>query len=202
MCCNQSLISRIPTSPPPSPSFNIASKTNFKFPSSFTSPKPTGSFKPFTVVSAVKEGGTTAVSEIVKEDVSSFYDLLGISETVSSMEIKQAYKQLARKYHPDVCPPDRVEEYTQRFIRVQEAYETLSDPNRRALYDKDMAMGIHFGFNSRSHLSSDEQMVKSEWRNHWQSQLSELRKRSMYKESGKNASWAARMRKQRSESSS
>jgi len=81
----------------------------------------------------------------------SFYDLLGIPETGSLLEIKQAYKQLARKYHPDVSPPDRVEEYTQRFIRVQEAYETLSDPGMRALYDRDMAKGLHFGFSARSH---------------------------------------------------
>ncbi|MBF6096444.1 J domain-containing protein, partial [Nocardia cyriacigeorgica] len=58
----------------------------------------------------------------------SFYELLGITESGTLPEIKQACKQLARKYHPDVSPPARVEEYTRRFIRVQEAYETLSDP--------------------------------------------------------------------------
>ncbi|KAL0382798.1 UNVERIFIED_CONTAM: Chaperone protein dnaJ 20, chloroplastic [Sesamum calycinum] len=63
----------------------------------------------------------------------SFYELLGIPETGSLVEIKQAYKQLARKYHPDVSPPGRAEEYTQTFIRVQEAYETLSDPRESAL---------------------------------------------------------------------
>lgn len=86
----------------------------------------------------------------------SFYDLLGIPETGSLLEIKQAYKQLARKYHPDVSPPDRVEEYTQRFIRVQEAYETLSDPGMRAMYDRDMAKGIHFAFSSRRRYQTDE----------------------------------------------
>ncbi|KAH1236766.1 Chalcone synthase 1 [Glycine max] len=44
----------------------------------------------------------------------SFYDLLGIPESGSVTEIKNAYKQLARKYHPDVSPPGRVEEYTKR----------------------------------------------------------------------------------------
>ncbi|CAA3002422.1 Hypothetical predicted protein [Olea europaea subsp. europaea] len=71
-------------------------------------------------------------------DPATLYDLLGIPETGTLLEIKQAYKQLARKYHPDVSPHDRVEEYTKMFIRVQEAYETLSDPRRRALYDRDM----------------------------------------------------------------
>lgn len=78
----------------------------------------------------------------------SFYELLGIPESGSLFDIKQAYKQLARKYHPDVSPPGRVEEYTKRFIRVQEAYETLSDPTRRALYDTHMAKGLHFAFSA------------------------------------------------------
>lgn len=84
----------------------------------------------------------------------SFYELLGIPASGSIGEIKQAYKQLARKYHPDVSPPDRVEEYTQRFIRVQEAYETLSDPRRRAMYDQDMARGL--AFTARRRYQTDE----------------------------------------------
>eukprot|EP00270_Netrium_digitus_P004414 TRINITY_DN15491_c0_g2_i3.p1 TRINITY_DN15491_c0_g2~~TRINITY_DN15491_c0_g2_i3.p1 ORF type:complete len:258 (-),score=32.27 TRINITY_DN15491_c0_g2_i3:14-787(-) len=66
------------------------------------------------------------------------YDLLGISAsaTVTSAEIKEAYRQMARKYHPDVRPRNvSVEDSTRRFIEVQEAYEVLSDPQRRAMYD-------------------------------------------------------------------
>ncbi|OAY32851.1 chaperone protein dnaJ 20, chloroplastic [Manihot esculenta] len=72
----------------------------------------------------------------------SFYDLLRIPKSGTLSEIKKAYKQLARKYHPDVSPPGRAEEYTKRFLQVQEAYETLSDPKSRALYDRDMAGGL------------------------------------------------------------
>ncbi|KAL2923305.1 Chaperone protein dnaJ 20 chloroplastic [Bienertia sinuspersici] len=64
-------------------------------------------------------------------------------------KLNQAYKQLARTYHPDVSPPDLVQEYTDRFIRVQEAYETLSDPRMRAIYDRDMARGLHLAFSAR-----------------------------------------------------
>ncbi|CAA3009140.1 chaperone protein dnaJ 20, chloroplastic-like isoform X1 [Olea europaea var. sylvestris] len=136
------------------------------------------------------------------EQASSFYDLLGIPETGTLIEIKQAYKQMARKYHPDVSPPGRTEEYTQRFIRVQEAYETLSDPGRRALYDLDMAKGLHLAFSTRSHSKFDEQMEeKCEWKSRWQSQLLELNRRSMYNESTNNMTWAAQMRRQRNESS-
>lgn len=132
----------------------------------------------------------------------SFYELLGISESGSPIEIKQAYKQLARKYHPDVSPPGYVEEYTKKFIRVQEAYETLSDPRRRAMYDRDMARGLHLAFSARRRYNSDEEMeYKSEWKNRWQSQLSELKRRSMDKDARGNMSWGARMRMQRSETS-
>ncbi|CAL1412341.1 unnamed protein product [Linum trigynum] len=92
----------------------------------------------------------------------SFYDLLGIPESVSLRDIKMGYKQLARKYHPDVSLPDRVEEYTQRFIRVQEAYETLSDPRQRALYDRDMARGLHLAFSARRRSSHhDDEIILS-----------------------------------------
>ncbi|CAF2222065.1 hypothetical protein HID58_028811 [Brassica napus] len=130
------------------------------------------------------------------EDLS-FYDLLGVAESVTLPEIKQAYKQLARKYHPDVSPPDQVEEYTDRFIRVQEAYETLSDPRRRVLYDRDLSMGFSFSFSGRRRNRYHEEVVeeKSEWKKKWQTQLSGLKKRSHQKENN-SMSWAARMRRQ------
>ncbi|PIA35899.1 hypothetical protein AQUCO_03400054v1 [Aquilegia coerulea] len=128
----------------------------------------------------------------------SLYELLGISESGSFSEIKQAYKQLARKYHPDVSPPDRTEEYTKRFILVQEAYETLSDPSRRAMYDRDMARGLHLAFSARK--GYDEGLMKNEWKNHWRAQVAELKKKSMKEESSSNMSWAAKMRRRRFES--
>ncbi|GLU08655.1 hypothetical protein SLE2022_255550 [Rubroshorea leprosula] len=132
----------------------------------------------------------------------SFYELLGIPESGTLLEIKQAYKQLARKYHPDVSPPDRVEEYTERFIRVHEAYETLSDPKRRATYDRDLSMGLHLAFSARRRYQYDEELEqRDEWRTRWQVQLSELKKRSANKNASGNMSWGARMRRQREEPS-
>ncbi|OWM76777.1 chaperone protein dnaJ 20, chloroplastic-like [Punica granatum] len=133
---------------------------------------------------------------------STFYELLGIPETGTLPEIKQAYKQLARKYHPDVSPPDRVEEHTRRFIRVLEAYETLSDPRRRALYDRNMAKGLHLAFSARRSSSKFDEGFedKSEWKSQWQSQISELKRRTIHKSSRGNMSWGARMRRQRDES--
>lgn len=88
----------------------------------------------------------------------SFYDLLGIPVSGSLNDIKSAYKQLARKYHPDVSPPDRVEEYTKKFIQVHEAYETLSDPSRRIMYDQDMARGVNLAFNARKRYNHSDQV--------------------------------------------
>ncbi|KAL4643873.1 hypothetical protein ACB092_02G123100 [Castanea dentata] len=131
----------------------------------------------------------------------SFYELLGIPESGSLFDIKQAYKQLARKYHPDVSPPGRVEEYTKRFIRVQEAYETLSDPTRRALYDTHMANGLHFALSAtrRRHHHHQGMEEKGDWKNRWQAQLSELKIRSMSKDARGDLSWGARMRRRRDE---
>ncbi|GAB2210016.1 hypothetical protein Droror1_Dr00015266 [Drosera rotundifolia] len=134
----------------------------------------------------------------------SFYELLGIGQTGTLPEIKQAYKQLARKYHPDVSPPGRVEEYTERFIRVQEAYETLSDPRRREMYDRVLRKGgMRLAFSSRNMGKYDYDEVmenKSEWKNRWQTQLSCLKKRSIHKDTSRDLSWGAQMRRQRDES--
>lgn len=70
------------------------------------------------------------------------YDLLGISSEGTLDEVRAAYRRMARKYHPDVSPPDAAAENTRRFIEVQEAYETLSDPSRRATYDRALARGV------------------------------------------------------------
>ncbi|WOL04184.1 chaperone protein dnaJ 20, chloroplastic-like [Canna indica] len=131
----------------------------------------------------------------------SFYELLGISESGSSVDdIKRAYKLMARKYHPDVSPPDRAEEYTRRFIEVHEAYETLSDPRLRALYDRDLARGLHLAFSARRR-ADEEVEERSGWRSRWQDQLSELKRRNRNNDSEGNLSWGARMRRQRPESS-
>ncbi|KAJ8899324.1 hypothetical protein K2173_018298 [Erythroxylum novogranatense] len=126
----------------------------------------------------------------------SLYDLLGISETGTLSDIKHAYRQLARKYHPDVSPPDRTEEYTKKFIQVQEAYETLSDPNTRALYDRDMIKGLHLAFSAIKPFHYKEVWNEGgDWEQIWQSQLSELQ-RMRDRDGRDSSSWGARMRAQ------
>ncbi|CAI9778632.1 unnamed protein product [Fraxinus pennsylvanica] len=123
----------------------------------------------------------------------SFYNVLGIEESGTISDIKKAYKQMARKYHPDVSPPDRVDENTRRFILVKEAYETLSDPHTRALYDQDLANGL--GFNFSAGRGCEYKQRYGEWKESWQSQLDELKLRR--RDSEGRMSWGARMRSRR-----
>jgi DnaJ-class molecular chaperone len=63
-----------------------------------------------------------------------YYDTLGIKRDASEKDIRQAYRRLARKYHPDVNPSDKAAETT--FKAVNEAHEVLSDPENRKKYDR------------------------------------------------------------------
>jgi curved DNA-binding protein len=63
-----------------------------------------------------------------------YYQTLGLGKTASSKEIKQAYRKLARKFHPDVNPGDKAAE--SKFKEINEAYEVLGDSEKRRKYDE------------------------------------------------------------------
>ena len=63
-----------------------------------------------------------------------YYSTLGVAKTASEKEIKQAFRKLARKHHPDVNPGDKAAET--RFKEINEAYEVLGDPAKRKKYDE------------------------------------------------------------------
>ena len=67
-------------------------------------------------------------------DFKDYYSTLGVAKTATEKEIKQAYRKLARKHHPDVNPKDKSAE--SKFKDINEAYEVLGDPEKRKKYDE------------------------------------------------------------------
>ena len=72
-----------------------------------------------------------------------YYEVLGVEKTASADEIKKAYRKLAMKYHPDRNPGDQ--EAADKFKEASEAYEVLSNPDKRQRYDQFGHAGTNFG---------------------------------------------------------
>ena len=63
-----------------------------------------------------------------------YYEVLGVSRSVTAVELKKSFRRVAMKCHPDRCPDDP--DAQERFKEAKEAYEVLSDAHKRELYDR------------------------------------------------------------------
>ena len=87
-----------------------------------------------------------------------YYELLQISKTASKAEIKKAYRKLAMKYHPDKNPDDK--EAEEMFKKINEAYQVLSDDEKRAIYDRYGKAGLEGHMGSSGGFSGFEDIFE------------------------------------------
>lgn len=122
------------------------------------------------------------------------YSVLGLNVDGTSADIKRAHKELARRYHPDVNPPEALDACTQKFMAVQQAYEILSDTRKKAEYDYAMKkpLSAHTSANSLWGRGSPEAdgSIRSPWKR---------REAAMRRSNASSSSWGARMRQKNSE---
>lgn len=114
-----------------------------------------------------------------------FYQVLSLkSNNVSVQEIKKAYRSMVLQYHPDVCLHNSsIEYFTKRFIEVQEAYEILSDPVSRRMYD--FELGLINSMHQFQKIHREEKISKFS-RENWEKQLLELKRQSYIRMKKKN----------------
>jgi DnaJ-class molecular chaperone len=91
-------------------------------------------------------------------DFKDYYATLGVSKSATDKEVKQAFRKLARKYHPDVNPGDKAAET--RFKEINEAYEVLGDPDKRKKYDE-------LGANWRMYEQAEKQGAANPFAGQW-----------------------------------
>lgn len=137
-----------------------------------------------TIRAAMRDENSSSLSSCFPS-AKSLYDVLCVPESAEMGEVKKAYREKVRIYHPDVCPAAEKEKCGEMFMLVQEAYETLSDPMLRADYDLDLRF-------SPGVLFSQKRNVKESWAD----QMEGLRVKSR---SSERKTWGAKLRRSREE---
>jgi DnaJ-class molecular chaperone len=90
-------------------------------------------------------------------ETQSLYEVLGVSQGATAKDIKRAYRKLAMEFHPDrAASPQGKNQNTQIFLRIHNAYVTLSDPHDRAQYDRQISAQVR-GFSGQTWSSASYQ---------------------------------------------
>eukprot|EP00262_Sarcandra_glabra_P005044 TRINITY_DN162_c0_g1_i3.p1 TRINITY_DN162_c0_g1~~TRINITY_DN162_c0_g1_i3.p1 ORF type:complete len:183 (-),score=12.58 TRINITY_DN162_c0_g1_i3:43-591(-) len=158
------------------------------FPSKPLFPKTRHTQLRFTISAKATSTSTstaTAPAPETAQKVTTMYDLLSVTESAGIDEIKAAYRQVARKWHPDTCRSDNKDFFTQQFIKAREAYEVLSDPVLREDYDYQLKNEINGGG-----MFKKSEITEGGFGD-WETQLEALRRRSSNRAT---SSWGSRMR--------
>lgn len=91
----------------------------------------------------------------------SYYEILEVSENASPEVIEKAYKTLAKKYHPDIQPRDKIYWAEAKFKEITQAYQVLSDPNLRSQYNLKIGIGSNI-LKQYDSLYSENEKLKQE----------------------------------------
>jgi DnaJ-class molecular chaperone len=91
--------------------------------------------------------------------MSNFYEILQVDKTASASEIKSSYKKLALKYHPDKCKPEEREQNEIEFKKITNAYETLSDEQKRREYDLQQSGDFFPGFGNFFNIFEQQEQM-------------------------------------------
>eukprot|EP00246_Nothoceros_aenigmaticus_P000349 TRINITY_DN1051_c0_g1_i1.p1 TRINITY_DN1051_c0_g1~~TRINITY_DN1051_c0_g1_i1.p1 ORF type:complete len:212 (-),score=17.42 TRINITY_DN1051_c0_g1_i1:301-936(-) len=78
---------------------------------------------------------TVLFAPVQERQAVTLYDILGVSSEATDMDLKVAFRCMAKKYHPDRAPPEAVSEYQKKFLELRRAYDVLKDQRSRAIYD-------------------------------------------------------------------
>ncbi|EEF33388.1 chaperone protein dnaJ 20, chloroplastic-like [Ricinus communis] len=126
----------------------------------------------------------TCSYRIMQEKKTNFYEVLSLqSKNVGFDEIRKAYRSMALQFHPDVCRLSAKEESTKRFVELQKAYETLSDPVSRRLYDYELNLVASIGLGLEIRMEERKNSFPKEV---WEMQLYGLSQRSHIRLQRKN----------------
>ncbi|CAI8609028.1 unnamed protein product [Vicia faba] len=98
--------------------------------------------RPRRVFVSATSTSTEAISTQLPRGMAScsLYEILGIAAAASGQDIKAAYRRLARVSHPDVAAVGRKKSSADEFMKIHAAYSTLSDPEKRARYDRSLLL--------------------------------------------------------------